>query len=116
MLTRRDLLICTALAGAASLVPPWLRDAAAQDVDQLQIFVPAAPGGGGDQTARTLAQGLKAEKLSGSAQSTTVPGAGGTVGLPQFINQWRNRPNALMVAGMVMVGAIIANKSAVKLT
>ena len=39
-----------------------------------------------------------------SAQITNVGGAGGTVGLPQFINQWKGRPNALMVSGMVMVG------------
>jgi putative tricarboxylic transport membrane protein len=94
----------------------WADRAAAQAVDQLQLFVPAAPGGGWDQTARAMEQVLKAEKLIGAAQITNVPGAGGTVGLPQFINQWRNRPNALMVGGMVMVGAIIANKSPVKLS
>ncbi|TKB29036.1 MAG: tripartite tricarboxylate transporter substrate binding protein, partial [Mesorhizobium sp.] len=40
----------------------------------------------------------------------------GTVGLPQFVNQWNGKGNALMVAGMVMVGAIIANKAANNLT
>jgi putative tricarboxylic transport membrane protein len=49
-------------------------------------------------------------------QITNVAGAGGTVGLPQFLNQWKGQGNALMVGGMVMVGAIIANKSPVKLT
>jgi putative tricarboxylic transport membrane protein len=49
-------------------------------------------------------------------QVTNVAGAGGTVGLPQFVNQWKGQGNALMVGGMVMVGAIIANKSAVKLS
>ena len=49
-------------------------------------------------------------------QITNVGGAGGTVGLPQFLNQWKGQGNALMVAGMVMVGAIIANKSPVKLS
>jgi putative tricarboxylic transport membrane protein len=80
------------------------------------MFVPAAPGGGWDQTARTMEQVLRTEKLITSAQITNVGGAGGTVGLPQFINQWKGRPNALMVGGLVMVGAIIANKSPVKLT
>ncbi len=92
-----------------------LDDAAAQSAPQLQLFVPAAPGGGWDQTARTMEQVLRAEKLISGAQITNVGGAGGTVGLPQFINQWKGRPNALMVGGMVMVGAIIANKSPVKL-
>ena len=48
-------------------------------------------------------------------QITNVGGAGGAVGLPQFLNQWKGQGNALMVAGMVMVGAIIANKSPVRL-
>jgi putative tricarboxylic transport membrane protein len=88
----------------------------AQTVDQLQLFVPAAPGGGWDQTARAIEQVLRSEKVIKSAQVTNVPGAGGAVGLPQFVNQWRNRPNALMVGGMVMIGALIANKSPVKVS
>jgi putative tricarboxylic transport membrane protein len=114
MLTKRDLLKnSAALAALAVAGSDW---ATAQDVAQLQVFVPAAPGGGWDQTARTMEQVLKAEKLIGTAQITNVGGAGGAVGLPQFINQWKSRPNAIMVAGMVMVGALIANKSPVKIT
>ena len=79
--------------------------------EQLQLFVPAAPGGGWDQTARTIEQVMRAEKLIGTAQITNVAGAGGAVGLPQFVNQWKGRPNAMMVAGMVMAGALIANKA-----
>jgi len=101
-----------ALAAGAALGGP----AAAQAIDQLQLFVPAAPGGGWDQTARTIEAVLRANNQIKTAQVTNVPGAGGVVGLPQFLNQWRGRPNALMVGGMVMVGAIIANKAPVKLT
>jgi putative tricarboxylic transport membrane protein len=114
MLNRRDFLMTTA-AGAVMTAFP-LASAFAQDAPQLQIFVPAAPGGGWDQTGRTMEQVLRGEKLISGAQVTNVGGAGGTVGLPQFVNQWKARPNALMVAGMVMVGAIIANKSANNLT
>jgi putative tricarboxylic transport membrane protein len=115
MLSKRDLLQSSAAFAALALAGRSDR-AAAQDVAQLQLFVPAAPGGGWDQTARTLEQVLKAEKLIGTAQITNVGGAGGAVGLPQFVNQWKGRQNALMVAGMVMVGALIANKSPIKLT
>ena len=45
-----------------------------------------------------------------------MPGAGGAVGLPRFVNNMKGQGNVLMVAGMVMVGAIIANKAPVKLT
>ena len=109
MLNRREFLATTAAAGLAAAFP---FGALAQDAPQIQLFEPAAPGGGWDQTARTMDQVQRAEQLISGAQVTTVPGAGGTVGLPQFINQWKGRPNALMVGGMVMVGAIIANKAA----
>ncbi len=115
MLNRREFLMTTVAASAAMTAFP-LAGALAQDAPQLQIFVPAAPGGGWDQTARTMEQVLRTEKLISGAQITNVGGAGGTVGLPQFINQWKGRPNALMVGGMVMVGAIIANKAANNLT
>jgi putative tricarboxylic transport membrane protein len=110
MMHRRELL----LAGAAlSLVPGW---AEAQSLDTLKLFVPAAPGGGWDQTARTMEQSLKAAGLVKTVQVENVPGAGGTVGLPRFVNNMKGQGNLLMVAGMVMVGAIIANKAAVDLT
>jgi putative tricarboxylic transport membrane protein len=117
MPTRRDLLRSAALVPAAVL-PLSLAtiDAArAQSIDLLKLFVPAAPGGGWDQTARTIEQVLRATGAVKGVQITNVGGAGGAVGLPQFLNQWKGQGNALMVAGMVMVGAIIANKSPVKL-
>lgn len=110
MLNRREFLATTAAIGLAAAFP--LNGALAQDAPQLQIFVPAAPGGGWDQTGRTMEKVLREEKLISGAQVTNVAGAGGTVGLPVFINQWKGRPNALMVGGMVMIGAIIANKAA----
>ena len=114
MLTRRDLMAGSAAATAAVAVPNAFLSgggASAQTVDLLKIFVPAAPGGGWDQTARTVEQVLRATGAVKGVQITNVGGAGGTVGLPQFLNQWKGQGNALMVAGMVMVGAIIANKS-----
>ncbi len=115
MFDRRELLIGAAVS-AVALAMPGLELAFAQQMKSLRFFVPAAPGGGWDQTARTMEATMRSAGLIGSAQVTNVGGAGGTVGLPQFINQWKGRPNALMVSGMVMVGAIIANKAPVKLT
>ena len=86
----------------------------AQTIDLLKIFVPAAPGGGWDQTARTIEQVLRATGAAKGVQITNVGGAGATVRHAQFLNQWKGQGNALMVSGMVMVGAIIANKSPVK--
>ena len=114
MLNRRDMMLST-LAGTTALAAGF-GPAMAQAIDTLQIFVPAAPGGGWDQTGRTIEAVLKANKQINNAQVTNVPGAGGAVGLPQFVNQWKGRQNSVMVAGMVMVGALIANKSPVNLT
>ena len=117
MLTRRDLLRGAALAPAAAALPfPSLEPAQAQTVDLLKMFVPAAPGGGWDQTARAIELVLRATQAVKGVQITNVGGAGGTVGLPQFLNQWKGQGNALMVAGMVMVGSIIANRSPLRLS
>jgi putative tricarboxylic transport membrane protein len=80
------------------------------------IMAPAAPGGGWDQTARTMQTVLQEEGISGNVQVTNIPGAGGTIGLAQFINQSEGDHEALIVGGYVMVGAILTNDSAVDLT
>ena len=119
MFNRRRVLIGTAAATAASSIPAALwrsGEAGAQGIALLKLFVPAAPGGGWVQTARTMVQVLRTATLVRGVQITNVGGAGGAVGLPQFVNQWKGQDNALMVAGMVMVGALIANKTPVKLT
>lgn len=117
MLNRRHFLRTAAIVGAAGAVLPALGGRArAQGMDNLKLFVPANPGGGWDQTARSMEQALKAAGLIKAAQVTNVGGAGGAVGLPQFVNQWKGQGNALMIGGMVMVGALIANKAPVRLS
>ncbi len=113
-LSRRQLLAGAAATGAlAAFLGP--QAAQAQTVDLLKLFVPAAPGGGWDQTARSIEAVLRATGAVNGVQVTNVPGAGGAVGLPQFLNNWRGQGNSLMVAGMVMVGSLIANKSPLKI-
>ena len=82
---------------------------------ELKIMAPAAPGGGWDQTARAMQQALVAEKIARSVQVTNVGGAGGTVGIAQFVNGAKGDGSQLMVNGFVMVGAILLNKSPVSL-
>lgn len=79
------------------------------------VMAPAAPGGGWDQTARTIQSVLQDEKISGNVQVTNVPGAGGTIGLAQFANEAKGDPTKLIVGGYVMVGAILTNASPVNL-
>jgi putative tricarboxylic transport membrane protein len=100
-------LVFAALITGALAVPAFAAD--------YTIVAPAAPGGGWDQTARSMQEALQSEGISGNVQVTNVPGAGGTIGLAQFVNQSTGNPNALIVGGYVMVGAILTNASPVTL-
>ena len=79
------------------------------------IIAPANPGGGWDQTARTMQTVMQEDGISPSVQVQNVPGAGGTIGLAQFASQNKGNPDALIVGGYVMVGAILTNNSPVSL-
>ena len=81
----------------------------------LKIIAPAAPGGGWDGAARSLQQVMTATGAAKSVQVVNVPGAGGTVGLAQFVNSAKGDGNQLMVMGITMVGAILTNKAPVGL-
>ena len=96
---------------AASLLAPM----ATAQISELRIMAPAGPGGGWDQTARTIQATLQSEGLVANIQVENVAGAGGTIGLQQFVNRSTGDASATIVGGYVMVGAIIANNSAVTL-
>jgi putative tricarboxylic transport membrane protein len=82
----------------------------------LKMMIPANPGGGWDQTGRNLAAAMQSAKLVSSVQFDNKGGAGGTIGLAQFVNSAKGDPNARMIGGMVMVGAIYLESSPVNLT
>jgi putative tricarboxylic transport membrane protein len=82
----------------------------------IKMMIPANPGGGWDQTGRNLAAAMQSEKLVSSVQFDNKGGAGGTIGLAQFVNSAKGDPNAIMIGGMVMVGAIYLDNSPVNLS
>ncbi|WP_322895287.1 MULTISPECIES: Bug family tripartite tricarboxylate transporter substrate binding protein [unclassified Yoonia] len=100
---------------AAFVAASLLASAATAQVSELRIMAPAGPGGGWDQTARTIQSTLQSEGLVPNIQVENVAGAGGTIGLQQFVNRSSGDPAATIVGGYVMVGAIIANDSNVTL-
>uniref|UniRef100_UPI0040485E16 Bug family tripartite tricarboxylate transporter substrate binding protein n=1 Tax=Limnohabitans sp. TaxID=1907725 RepID=UPI0040485E16 len=110
-ISKRDFLALGAAAGASMALPAWAQ--AKPLFDTLNMFVPAAPGGGWDGTARAIERAAKAAGFVGNMQFENVGGAGGMVGLPRYVNQRKGQGNSLMVGGSVMVGAGIANKSPV---
>src|ERR671918_758657 len=101
----------TALLLAVCAAPP----PAAAQIQGLEIVVPAAPGGGWDQTGRAMQNALQEEDLASGIQVVNIPGAGGTIGLAQFVSSKEGQGNALMTGGLVMLGAILTNQSPVTL-
>lgn len=99
-----------ALAGAFALAVP-----AAQAQENFKIMIGANPGGGYDQTGRGLGRALQEAGVAGSITYENKGGAGGTIGLAQFVNANKGDPNALVVVGAVMVGAIVQNKPPITL-
>jgi putative tricarboxylic transport membrane protein len=92
--------------GAAAAQPAY---------DQLRVIAPAAPGGGWDQTARVMQQVLQRTGLARTVAVENVSGAAGTIGLARFIGAERGRGDAVMVSGLIMLGAIVTHRSAVTL-
>jgi putative tricarboxylic transport membrane protein len=108
-----SLMGCARTLGLAALLATGLV-AQAASFDRLSIIAPAAPGGGWDSTARSMQEVLQAAGIAKSVQVENVTGAGGTVGLAQFVRK-RGDGKALMATGLVMAGAILTNKSPVSL-
>jgi putative tricarboxylic transport membrane protein len=106
----RHLTVMAALG--AVLVP----GAAAQPAfERLTVVAPAAPGGGWDQLARQMQRALEEGGLAEVVQVENVPGAAGTIGLAQFISARRGDGDALLVNGLVMLGAILWSESPVSI-
>ena len=81
------------------------------------LIAPADPGGGWDQTARAMQSAIKDAKITDkNVEVRNVPGAGGTIGLSQFVSKDKGDSSQLLVMGLVMIGAIETNDSPTDLT
>lgn len=90
--------------------------AAEYPTESLEIMAPADPGGGYDQTARSIGRSLtEGGVVDVGAEVYNVPGGSGTIGLGQFISDGAGDPHQLMVIGKILVGAIEQTDSAVDL-
>jgi putative tricarboxylic transport membrane protein len=82
----------------------------AEPVSGLSIMVPNDPGSGYDTTARTAAKAMEDAGLTDTVEVFNVPGAGGTVGLQQTVNDAGNE-DLLLQMGLGVVGAVYTNQS-----
>ena len=103
------------LAPAAVCGLLLVAEAAGLPRERMTILAPAPAGGGFDLTARAVREALVE---SGTAREVTIensPGAGGVVGLAQFVNGRRGDDTALLVGGRVMLTAGRASRATVTL-
>lgn len=76
-----------------------------------KVMVPAGAGGGYDTTTRLAMTMLdKSGQFKDGAVFTNKPGAGGTLGLGEFIRTSKGQDNALMGMGVILLGSIMATK------
>jgi putative tricarboxylic transport membrane protein len=115
-------MLCSPLAHAAPPAAPAAHgpkaaSGAAQRVaTSLRIVIPANAGGGWDQTGRALGAALVASGAAERVEYENVGGKGGTIGLAQFVQRHGSDPDALLIGGMVMVGAVALQKPAVNMS
>jgi putative tricarboxylic transport membrane protein len=104
------------LVGTLSTIALSIASSNALAVDNIKMMIGANPGGGWDSTGRAIGKAMVDAGVAKSVQYENKGGAGGTIGLAQFANASKGDPNALIVTGAVMVGAIVQNKPPVNLS
>ncbi len=93
------------LALGCVLAPPALA------ADSFNVLIGGSAGGGYDQTGRAFGKGLQDAGVADNVAYEIKAGAGGTLALAQFVSTRKGDPNALLVAGAVMVGATLQNET-----
>src|SRR5688572_11244400 len=100
----------------AALAAAFLISVPVLAVDSVKMMIPANPGGGWDGTGREFAKAMQAAGVVKNVQFENKGGAGGTIGLAQFVNSSKGDPGGMLMTGFVMIGGITMNKSPVNLS
>ncbi|MFE9657259.1 Bug family tripartite tricarboxylate transporter substrate binding protein [Micromonospora sp. NPDC006431] len=117
--TRRTAAIAAGLALSTALAACG-QNAGGSSSDQypsktINFMVPAAAGGGWDSTARAMQQVIQKKNLAHKpVEVFNVAGGGGATGLAQLQKE-KGDPHALMMTGLVMIGALTRANSPVSL-
>lgn len=82
---------------------------------KLMVYIPAGAGGGWDQTGRQLGAAIQSAGAVKQLDYENKGGKGGTIGLADFTARYKGDPNALLVGGLVMVGALSLTRTEDKL-
>lgn len=79
-------------------------------VTKLTLLVGTEPGGGFDQTARTLGKVATDTGAASNVQVQNIPGAGNTIALARLVNQ-KGTSESMQMMGLGLIGGIYSNKS-----
>lgn len=109
----RSVLSGALAAWAAGAAPAFAQSSSGVFFDHVRLIAPAAPGGGWDQTARVMQDTMLRAGIARTATVENIPGAAGLIGLARFIGAEQGNGDALMVSGLIMLGAIVAQQSPV---
>lgn len=102
---------------AVAMVAGVFATSAVMADDAAKMMIPAGAGGGYDTTGRLAMKTLETTGIfKGGAVITNKPGAGGTLGMGEFIRNNSGDPNALMTMGVILVGSQIVTKGALPFT
>ncbi|MFT4265969.1 MAG: tripartite tricarboxylate transporter substrate-binding protein [Xenophilus sp.] len=97
------------------MAPAGAARAAGGAIPRLRIFIPANEGGGWDQTGRALGAAMVASGAASEVMYENLGGKGGVPGLARYVERYGSEPDAMLVGGMVMVGAVALHKPPVTL-
>lgn len=109
----KTFLACAAAVGV--LLATWPAAAVDAPYDRLSILAPGSRGGGWDQTGRAMEKVLEETGLVRDVTVDNSPGAGGAIGLAQFVNAPSTGGDSLLVGGLVMISSIRATGATVSL-
>lgn len=90
--------------------------ASAFALDDVKVMIPGTPGGGFDVAARTLGKAMQEAGVAKAVSYEHRAGAGGSIGLAQFVNVSKGDPNALIVTSVNTVTGILQSKASVMMT
>lgn len=100
----------------AATVAVSLTGVSAAYAEPAVVMAPGGAGGGYDATARLPFEAMAADGIfTDGATFTNKGGAGGTIGLAEFVGANQGNDNAVMSMGVIMVGGILLNNSPVTL-
>ena len=111
LLTAGGASACLLGMGPAAFAQTLAAGPAPTRLPELHIYIPGGAGGGWDQTGRALGAAIQAAGMADRVTYENKGGKGGTIGLADFVARHDRNPAALMVGGMVMLGAIALGQS-----